>query len=856
MFKKILSIILAALMMFSLSVCVSAEEATEMNEERLAILQGLGILPEDVKVSGTVSRGDFATWFAGIYTDDVDSYEMGASGFLDTTGKYAQPVAIIAAHGLIDTSVDTFGPRQPLLLEHGAKIAVTALGYGFLAELNGGYPMGYLQMAAEIGLMKGVNTQVGTAMRAADVVNLLYNTIATDVLQQETFGPMNQYDTREDETLLALHRDIYDVTGIITANRYTALSGAATLKDGYIEIDEVRYAVEDEAVHELLGHQVRAFYRDTDGQTEPVLFAVARENETLTLDYDSEITVDSSFDRITWLEGEKEKKADLSPVIKVIYNGEAYSDYTTDDFEIENGSVKLIDNDGDSEYDVAVITSYQTIVVANKTGSTRKVINRYTYSGALTELALDTDDNEKIRILKDGKEIEFVDIAKSSVLSAAISKSGEVVTVIVTNMVISGTLEELGSDGTVTVSGSAYELAAVYEEALAAKDSYAEELLLGQQYNLHLDSEGKIAYVTTGALSAMPYAYLTGIIEAPGISEEVTVKLFTQSGEWLTTTLKDKLTYKTNGETYNYTALQVFDELTETDGSCKRQMLKIQQNTEGEISYVETAVQGPTEEDIFSVIPAQPMMYTWRTVAFNDRYYIDSDMIVFFVPGEGVEDTEDNYRVGTYTSIPAEQNFQIQMYNLDEFEFTDLAVVEQTQAQMEASARSGSFFVVDQVTSALSEGETVGKIYGSMGDFKLLSLLTNDENLIAGVQRGDIIMPTITTAGRVTGIQTLYSPKNDGLPETPYGTIGDNVYVTSGYVTKLDTDGLRMQVTAADTVKNFRLPADVAVTIVDLSRESGLIYGTVNDIEEDDFVYLRAFYHNPADIVIIRTRQN
>ncbi len=81
-------------------------------------------------------------------------------------------------NGIIDGLGDgTFAPNYPVTYEQTVKMVVAGFGYESDAVKKGGYPMGYLSVAASHNFTDGVDGTIGNPITRAAVAQLIYNAI-------------------------------------------------------------------------------------------------------------------------------------------------------------------------------------------------------------------------------------------------------------------------------------------------------------------------------------------------------------------------------------------------------------------------------------------------------------------------------------------------------------------------------------------------------------------------------------------------------------------------------------------------------------------------------------------------------
>ena len=99
------------------------------------------------------------------YDVKPDAWNFGSICALNTDG-------IMSGYGN-----GNFGPEDTVTYEQAVKPLVSAIGYGAEANYKGGYPWGYIIVAAKNGITKNVGCSVGSVLSRGELSLLLYNAI-------------------------------------------------------------------------------------------------------------------------------------------------------------------------------------------------------------------------------------------------------------------------------------------------------------------------------------------------------------------------------------------------------------------------------------------------------------------------------------------------------------------------------------------------------------------------------------------------------------------------------------------------------------------------------------------------------
>lgn len=215
--KKILSLILALLMIVSCASFIFADEneAAEVKESdskyydavqflvNYDIMHGKG---DKLGVYDNIKRYEMALFIGRICTGWVadDQWEDGTedkSGFVDLAGTAAESfygaISYVAQKGIIvGVGGNKFAPEAGIKYEDALTMAVRALGYNDLA-----YPWGYIDKAVNLGLTAGIEgVAYSETLKREVVAQIVYNALfaATadgDTLAKKNFGLDLNYET-------------------------------------------------------------------------------------------------------------------------------------------------------------------------------------------------------------------------------------------------------------------------------------------------------------------------------------------------------------------------------------------------------------------------------------------------------------------------------------------------------------------------------------------------------------------------------------------------------------------------------------------------------------------------------------
>lgn len=214
--KKITVLFIVFIMMCN--VCISALAANSNIETISSKLYSLGVIdttPADFK--SQVTRADMVKYIMRLISacGDVQpvNTEFSDVGVGNPNSGY---ISMAYAKKIISMNdAKKFEPDRAVLYEETVKMLVSALGYDAVAQREGGYPTGYLNIASEIGLLDNVNSWQGNFLSLYNVITLLDNALMAPVAQYEYFsdGKYNLIMSKSNENLLTTvyNADVYKV---------------------------------------------------------------------------------------------------------------------------------------------------------------------------------------------------------------------------------------------------------------------------------------------------------------------------------------------------------------------------------------------------------------------------------------------------------------------------------------------------------------------------------------------------------------------------------------------------------------------------------------------------------------------
>ena len=389
---KNLKQVLALGMAFSLTMSTMAgaaftDSADIKATEAVDMLSSLGVIKgyEDgsFKPEGTVTRAEAAKMIFTIRNggnDNADAFKNAPTTFTDLNGygwaegyiKYCQANGIIAGK-----SATSFDPGAKVTGVELAKMMLVSLGYNASkAGLTGAtWSTNTLSLASENGLLTSVNSDLAAGLPRQYAAQLIYNAVmAPTVRWSDDRGTYTNVDALTGNKYATLgntymNLDVYE--GILKTDSDYDMMGTAAgkntvvidskYKNGNVVSGDVSLKYEGDASG-LVGEYVKVLYNNIDKKSYGV-YSVANENHVVETTLGKIDAVTASANKIK-VDGTEYDLAGRADSLTVYQNG---TDVFFDAYLTGTKSatkVKLVSNNGDEKFDMAVVTPVNLYKVA------------------------------------------------------------------------------------------------------------------------------------------------------------------------------------------------------------------------------------------------------------------------------------------------------------------------------------------------------------------------------------------------------------------------------------------------------------------------------------------------------------
>ncbi len=833
--KKLLSMCLAAVMSVSSAgmIAFAEGEATEGTAAEttasevtnsydtdkyyaraLTLCSALGVITGyddgSVKPEATVTRAEMAAIVLRLL--DTAASSAYNNSFNDVTSEHwaADTVQTAAEMSIINGMGDgSFKPDGEVTYEQAVKMIVCALGYETEAKLSGTYPNGYLNEAKSLDLLKNTNGTVGKALERGEVIKLAYNALLTGYKTLSGTDSNGNPEYSATETLAKAKYDVIDEKGILVATpKITLSSSYDEILDTQIVIDDTIFDTELTGLEDYVGTQVTYYYKEDSKTGDKNIIAVSTsttKSESVMVDteYIDEVKgFEKGEGQITMETGHGSKK-DCSNA-KIMYNGteltaakyEAAKElsansnrfYNRDSegvagdrktfnelIDPDNGTVKLLDSDGDGKYDYVFVEDYETMVVTSATNTSVK--GKIYNSSTSMSLDVDTDSNVDLKIttIKGGDEVKPRNLSKDDVVSVLRSLDNQTIKLVVTGESIVGTATSRTTRDDkliASISGTEYVV-----DGVAASD-----LTIGANSTFYFDANGRIGRIESSAGGKLSGSEKYGwIMAAYAENEDTRVNIYTQDGK---SEVYD-VTSKTSYWAYNATSAvtNAVDKITsmttngdflQTSNGYQIRLCKYKVNSSNELTQLYMAVSSSsvTDDDAL-IVDTQNLNGKGSSAGLVNNRKIQDGIVGFSVPS----DTTDMRSSSNYSA------FEVKASN---YVSSDGASVDYIVGEF-TNSREANVLVR---YSAGSNGINAITDYGTASDNPTMTIKSID----VGVDEDDNTI-YILTGYRNGETYTTTTNKNTGVYKMNSSSIANNKdykgdLIWSGQATDSLTDHL------------------------------------------------------------------
>jgi hypothetical protein len=804
---------------------------------REKLLRDIGMPFDEMKVT-VLKRSEFidlAMRFMLMYDEETGQENFPVPSFRDVkpTHKSYSNIEKALKLGII-SGAEEFRPNSPIDITEAVKILVCILGYRLPAAAKGGWPSGYIITASDLGILKGLDTKPREVTKE-DAVTVFFNSLDAVLMTLDSAGEKFTMTSEKGITAGYVWHNLYKIKGIITASSATSLSGFSDIPKGRVVINDNNYLSGETNAENYLGYSVEAYVRDgKNGNGPEILYIIPYKNATLTIPAENIESIDGySVYYYKSFNGNDQRKLKVSieSGAFMIYNGGIRVPFDVAKLKPRDGSLTLIDNDADGNYEIAAVNDYVNYFVGSVNKTDKFITDNYFHKN----LDLDVLHNVKtVNVYKDGEIITTGDISEKNIVSVSADKTvikdgvltvdtgnADILTLYVSDKAVRGSVDSYNeSDKILEIDGRSYYLSEGFLEQCGLGN--AKFPPLGGSVVCYLDYNGKIAAVEITGAGDKIYGYMTKMgYDENKIDKYVKARIFADDGKFYTYPLADKVTVDMKPEKVG-TKDGVTDGITsfmsmfystatkdvpvlypngdpvidangnpvvnkETVSRFTPQLIGFTLNEEGKITSIDTkSFETDYENRDMSINYYSKMEYVyniWRgqlMLNSDTRGYpnVSTGSMRFFVvpsnPEYAVEDSD--YAVRNNAYLVHDGYYNLEVYKITEFNEGQIGVI---YAGTGGGVNVGSSYVlVDKISHTLDrDGTGRIKFKGANGKDNIEYFFKNENVLIEKglsengniiLKRGDIVKLAVS-GGYIESITRVFSIDNFVVSLTPDG---------------------------------------------------------------------------------------
>lgn len=848
----------------------AAIKESALNGTDYKMLEAFGIVKESDKLAAEVllTRGTMIRLAMRATGNDIQSVsDNGENPFtdIDNTNEYYKEALLGYQTGVLSGgNARVYEYATPMEV---AKVLCCITGYSELCIKKGGWPSGYMAVSAQLKLMPKGSESVALN----EYFRVLVKALETKLLQIESVSTKNDgqihYETYENATLLTEAFGYEHKAGILQEDTNTSIFAKKTTTDETVVIDGERYAVGTADCGALLGCYVELYYKKDSHNRELVYIGEAEnKNKILTVELwnVSDVSEDGSQFTICYGEKEKAKKIELKRNAFFVYNFEQTpikkellinekKAGELDEPDVKCGELRLIDNDLDGEYEVAVVTDYTAMQIAEISAKDCVIVG----TDGETKLELDrSDDKYSFDIIKDGKSISFEALKKKDIVLFAQSFGNKKAykKVIASSNTVKGELSAKGEEY-VTINENEYRI----------ENKLYKRLNLSANGIFYLDAFNVVRAVDEN--EDMVFGYVRAVGEAKGISKKPVMQIFTENNRWVELEMRDKV----NIDSSSIKATELTGSKSYILENMVGTLIQYCVNSDGDISKIFTA-QIIDEEDIWSdeelsmiddgifrkARSFQNIKYRSGPSSFEDNFVVSSDTKIFFIPsveldeyGQEIPDELTDYYIGNNSNLVHDKAYTlVDVYNLTRNGTAEACVIE--EGTKEVAERSQLAVIDGTGMKRFADSELRDAIWVYYGSERVALPLTSADVLseAGGVVKGDIVQFMVDQNGEISKLSKRFD--SSGGFEQKTITNEPYAYATffSGLVKNVDS-AKSIILLDYGTKKGVIYTKNAKVYVYDL-EEKRVYPAALDDIYSSQYVFVRANYLQAQEIIIFK----
>lgn len=783
--KVLISLFLTTALLLG-TLCVNARTFDgEANNNDYEFALSMGIIPADIKPGEAIARIDLARCFSNVLLSGAQPFENNGGKFTDVDPSLAGYADTVSGVGIM-TGVGggLFNPEGHITYNQLAKAFVSFLGYGEKAEALGGYPGGYLAVAASLDLYFGAPEYANDFVSVEGVASAFKSALNVPVLEKVRYADTYTYVTRGRDYLEKYMR-IHHIWDVVNATYWSNAISSEAISYDEIIVGDTRLSFDVKSINasELFGQRVDAYYVE-EGNINRLLFVESYDNEIST--YTSDEIEGFNSKGIIYFDGKKEKNIRLSQDVKVFYNGALCMTYDESIFSPWNergldGGLCVIDNNSDGAYDFVLIEAYESFVFDT-------IIDNIIYPKYRNNAVIDLNG------YFDGKDALFVNI-KGQPVSLSSLEEGVILNVFrkdkgpdaiqddavkddITKIVVSvdsgvGTIDSYERTDTQIIF---YVGNTQYKSSRSLFLSpELEKLKIGEKVKMMFNKDGLVSDIDFSAFEMIFNGYLTDAKLGEGLenSDRAMVRMFTDGAVFEIFSIKDKLELFVGDQRDVIDGKNIISYLgVEDNGKIVRQPVRYKKNSDNVIETLYLVSRGAAECNGLFAFPEGSYNRTseyrsGNTRSFGGKILTNSQTSVYAIPSEAKRDDDTLY---TIVNLSGSHSYTFDAYGFKKDSKVASFIILPDSDVSKPYTEENAMFMVESVSEIINKnGDEVVRVrgyekgnltehYGERADLEIGQGGTL-------FQKGDIITFDVNTEEMMVNVKLVFSRETKTFPD-------------------------------------------------------------------------------------------
>ncbi len=757
--KRILSLLIAVSVIFSVMIIpTSASVEADVIKENIGLLLALGIYDGDnSEPEHKVTRAEFSAMLGNIIQSNMP---VEKQLFSDVPVNHYAASSIYTLHkmGLIKGKEGGgFAPEEIITVDDAMVILTRFLGYEELAEAKGGYISGYYNVAKGISLLNGVTYTSGAPLTLAVFSLLAENLLETEIFSVIAVSSNGDFSKTAvpGNTVAKLYYNLEIEEEVVYGNEYTTLSKPEEINHGMLRIGAklLETALSDAA--DYLGYRVKVYYNEDAGNI--VYLRKTEKNSSVKLTH-TDIDRYEDF-KLYFKDSNKYEKIPSSA--SIIYNRYAIDTFDKSLFDIEKGTVELIDNNGDNTFDVVKILNYKNYVV-EAASSKQNLIILKDNKGSLDLL----NDYDKFRITDINGKLRDVGMLNTDyVLTVLDNPVGKYIEIAYTNDTIQGRLENYSfgdEENYLIISGTQYVASEYFIENFG-------DVKTGEAGIFFLDIFGEVVSYLPMSEKNSGFGYVVAAALEDPHDEVFLIKMMTAADSGMRV-FKTKKKITIDGESVS--AVNALGRLK----NMGRDVVYYELDPEGILVFLDTLEPNADspEEELKLIYDSWNTLETYReaslaidTSSATEYIWLSDDCAIFSVPGND-SSNEDDFDVYKPDSLSNSASYKYRAYQRNkEGILADLILMPATESDDTVSYSPYAYIrVIESVSQVVSPltGEITNRIkYWTRGAASECYSL--EPEIGADLNPGDCVYMSVNAKNEMYHYQYLFNNKEKQLQQ-------------------------------------------------------------------------------------------